>query len=168
MPTFLPPPRPTKEEITAIDIEACFQEYRNLRGDIHERRYLQEYIVTYGFTHKKENVKSLKKNDPTCQNSKDLSFPINEEGINTFMDIIWNMWKKFCYKGDEKRLYKKLNEEIYIHEVENQSPQCGCKEEHQEEGEEKHTILADGCCENQRESTNGSLKYEGVPTDGCS
>ena len=33
MPTFLPP-RSTKEEITTIDIEACFQEYQTLKGDI--------------------------------------------------------------------------------------------------------------------------------------
>ena len=59
-PTFLPP-RPTKEEIKTIEIEACFQEYRNLRGDIHEWYYFQEYLVNYGFRHMKENVNSLKK-----------------------------------------------------------------------------------------------------------
>ena len=42
-PTSLPP-QPTEEEITTIDIEACFQEYQNLRGDINERYSLQEYI----------------------------------------------------------------------------------------------------------------------------
>ena len=31
-----------------------------------------------------------------------------------------------------------------------------------------HTILTDGGCANQRESIDGSLNYEGVPTDGCS
>jgi len=30
-----------KQEITTIDIEACFQEYQTLRGDIHERDYLE-------------------------------------------------------------------------------------------------------------------------------
>ena len=39
-PTFLPP-RTTKEEITTIDIEAYFEEYQNLRGDIHESYYFQ-------------------------------------------------------------------------------------------------------------------------------
>ena len=119
-PTFLPP-RPTKEEITTIDIEACFQAYRNLRGDIHERYYLQEYLVKYGFKHNKENVNSLNKNHPACEKSKDLSCTINEEVINTFTDITWNMWKKFCSKGDEKSLYTPLKEEENIHEVEHQS-----------------------------------------------
>ena len=45
MPTFLPT-RSTKEEITTIDIEACFQEYRTFRGDIHERYYFQEHLVS--------------------------------------------------------------------------------------------------------------------------
>ena len=94
MPNFLPP-RPTKEEITTIDIEACFQEYQNLRGDINERYYFQEYIVKYGFRKKKENVESLNKNHLTCEKSKDLFYPINEEVINTSTDIMWNMWKKF-------------------------------------------------------------------------
>ena len=62
-PTFLPP-WPTKEEITTIDIEACFQEYRNLRGDIHEMYSFQEYLVKYGFRHNKENVNSLNTNHP--------------------------------------------------------------------------------------------------------
>ena len=87
MPTSLPP-RPTKEEITTIDIEACFQEYRTLRGDIHERYYFQEYIFKYGFRHKKENVNSLNKNHPTCEKSKGLSCTINEEVQNTFTNII--------------------------------------------------------------------------------
>ena len=52
--------------------------------------------------------------------------------------------------------------------MEHQSPQGECREEHEEESEDKHTILVDGGCANQRESTNGSLNYEGVPTDGCS
>ena len=52
--------------------------------------------------------------------------------------------------------------------MENKLPQGDCREEHKEEREYKHTILADGGCTNQRESTNGSLNYEGVPTDGCS
>ena len=89
IPTFLPP-RPTQEEITTIDIEACFQEYRNLRGDINEWYYFQEYIVNYGFRHKKENVNSLRdnqqstiledemrKNHPTCE--KSLETPSKEE-----------------------------------------------------------------------------------------
>ena len=37
-----------------------------------------------------------------------------------------------------------------------------------EESEVQYTILADRGCANQRESTNGSLNYEGVPTDGWS
>ena len=76
-----------KEEITTIDIEECFQEYQNLRGDIHERYFLQEYIFKYGFRYNKENVNSLDKNHPTCEKSKDLSCTINEEVITTFTDI---------------------------------------------------------------------------------
>ena len=102
MPTSLP--RPMKEDSTTIDIKTCFQEYQNWRGDIHERCYLQEYIFKYGFKHKKENVKSLNKNDPTCEKSKDLLCPINEEVINTFTDNMWNVWNKFRSKKDEKRI----------------------------------------------------------------
>ena len=42
------------------------------------------------------------------------------------------------------------------------------REEHKEEGEYKNTILTNGGCANQRESIDGSLNYERVPTDGCS
>ena len=90
MPTFLPP-RSMKEEITTIDIEACFQEYRTLRGDINERYSFQEYLVKYGFRHKKENVNSLQKNQPTCEKSKYLFCPINEEVINTSMKVMRNL-----------------------------------------------------------------------------
>ena len=72
-----------KQEITTIDIEACFQEYQTLRGDIHERDYLEQYVFNYGFRHNKYNVNSLRdnqqstsleehvmrKNHPICQKS---------------------------------------------------------------------------------------------------
>ena len=103
IPTFLPP-RPTITKITTIDIGACLQEHRNLRGDIHEWYSFQGYLVNYGFRHKKENVNSLKKNQPTCEKSKDLFCPINEEVINTSTDIMWNVWKKFRFKKDEKSI----------------------------------------------------------------
>ena len=61
MPTFLPL-CPTKEEITTIDIEACYQEYQTLIWDIRERYYFQEYIFKYGFMNKKENANSLRNN----------------------------------------------------------------------------------------------------------
>ena len=105
--TFLPP-QPMKEEITTIDIEACFQEYRTLRGDNNEKYYFQEYLFKYGFRNKKENVNSLNKNQPTYEKSKDLFCPINEEVINTSTDIMWSMWKKFWSKKDEKSLYTPL------------------------------------------------------------
>ena len=98
-----------KEEITTIDIEERFQEYRTLRGDINEMYYFQEYIFKYGFRHNKENVNSLKKNRPTYEKSKDLSCPINEEVINTSTDITWNVWKKFWSKKHEKRIDAPLN-----------------------------------------------------------
>ena len=52
--------------------------------------------------------------------------------------------------------------------MEHQLPQGYCKEEHKEEGEDNNTILTNGGCSNQRDSIDGSLNYEGVPTDGCS
>ena len=55
-----------------------------------------------------------------------------------------------------------------IHEVENQSPAGDCEEEHEEESEGEHIILSNGGCANQRESIDGSLNYEGIPTDGFS
>ena len=51
--------------------------------------------------------------------------------------------------------------------MEHQSPRGDCIEEHEEEGQDKHTILTDGDCANQTESTDGYLNYEGIPTDGC-
>ena len=73
-------------------------------------------------------MNSLKKNHPTCEKSKDLSCTINEEVINTFTDITWNMWKKFWSKKDEKRVDTPLKEETKNHEVENQLPQGDCRE----------------------------------------
>ena len=52
--------------------------------------------------------------------------------------------------------------------MEHQSPQDDCIEAHEEGSEEKHTILTDGGCANQRESTDGYLNYEGLPNYGCS
>ena len=90
------------------------------------------------------DVDSLKKNKPTCEKNKYLWCAINEEVINTFVDIIWNMWKKFYSKGYEKSLDTPLKEEVDIHEVEHQSPRCGCREEHEEEGEDKPQSLLMG------------------------
>ena len=71
---------------------------------------------------------------------------------------MWNVWKKFRSKKDEKSLDTPLKEEAENHEVEHRLNQGDCKEEHKEEGEDKLTILVDGGCENQRESTNGCSK----------
>ena len=68
----------------------------------------------------------------------------------------------------EKNLDTPLQKETENHEVENQLSQGDFREEHKEESEYKHTILTDGGCENQRESIDGSLNYERVPTDGFS
>ena len=35
--------------------------------------------------------------------------------------------------------------------MEHQLSEGDCREEHKEEGEDKHTILTDGACENQRD-----------------
>ena len=122
---------------------------------MHERYFFQEYIFKYEFRYNKENVNSLDKNHPTCEKSKDLSCTINEEVINTFADITWNMWKKCYSNGDENTLDTPLKEETDDHEVEHQLSQGDCREVHKEEGEDKLTILVDGGCENQRESTDG-------------
>ena len=46
--------------------------------------------------------------------------------------------------------------------MEHQLTQGDCREEHKEEGEDKLRILADGSCENQRESIDGcSQVYAG-------
>ena len=68
----------------------------------------------------------------------------------------------------EKRLDTTLQKETKNHEVENQLPQGDCRDKNKEEIEHRHTILTDGGCANQRESIDGSLNYERVPTDGCS
>ena len=67
----------------------------------------------------------------------------------------------------EKSLDTPLKEETKNHEVEHQLPQGDCREENKEEGEDHNTILTNGGCSNQKESIDGSLNYEGVPTDGC-
>ena len=104
----------------------------------------------------------MRKNHPTCEKSKELSYTITEEVINNFMEITWNMWNKFCPKGDENTIDTPLKEEIENHEVLHQLSQGDCREEHKEEGEDKLTILADGSCENQRESIDGcSQVYAG-------
>ena len=62
----------------------------------------------FGNRNNSVDVVSLQKNNPTCEKRKYLSFPINEEAINTYKDI---MWKKYCSEGDEKRLDTPLKEE---------------------------------------------------------
>ena len=52
--------------------------------------------------------------------------------------------------------------------MEHQLSEGDCREEHKEEGEDKHTILIDGGFENQRECIDGTLNYERVTTNGCS
>ena len=58
----------------------------------------------FGYSHNNADVDSLKKNKLTCENNKGLFFPINEEVINTSTDIMWKMWREFCFKGDENSL----------------------------------------------------------------
>ena len=50
--------------------------------------------------------------------------------------------------------------------MDNQSPQGDCREEHEEGSEDNHTIITDGGCANKTTFIDGSLNYEGVPTDG--
>ena len=101
MPTFLPP-RPTKEEIATIDIEACFQKYRTLRGIINIRYYFQEYIFKYGFRHNNKNLNSLRDNQQSTsleEHKMRKKHPICEKSLDT-----------------------QLKEEIKNHESENQLP----------------------------------------------
>ena len=81
-PTFLPP-SPTKEEVTtkdiqvtAKDIKACYQGYTNLRWDICERYYFQEYIIKYVFFYKKENENSLMNNQQCTSMEETKELPI--------------------------------------------------------------------------------------------
>ena len=74
-PTFLPP-SPREEEITAKDIEACYQWYTNLRWDIHERYYFQEYMIKYVFFYKKENENSLRNNQQCISMEEMEELPI--------------------------------------------------------------------------------------------
>ena len=89
-------------------------------------------------------MNSLKKNQPTCEKSKDLSYPINEEVTNTSIDIMWNVWKKFRSKKDEKSIEAPLQKENENYEVDLELPQGDCRKEHKEESEYKHIILTDG------------------------
>ena len=52
--------------------------------------------------------------------------------------------------------------------MEHKLPQGYYREEHKQEGEYNNKILTNGGFSNQRESIDGSLNYEGIPTDGCS
>ena len=63
---------------------------------------------------------------------------------------------------------EKILETPLKEETKNQLPQGDCREENKEEGEDNNTILTNGDCSNQRETIDGSLNYEGLPTDGCS
>ena len=42
------------------------------------------------------------KNQPTCEKRRDISFPIDEEIINKFLDLMWRGCKKFWPKEGEK------------------------------------------------------------------
>ena len=105
--------------------------------------------------HKKENVNSIKKNQPTCEKNKDLFFPINEEVMKTSTYIMWNVWKKFWSKKDENSIDAPLQKDTENHEWVLELPQGDCRKEHKEESEYKHTILTNGGCENQREFIDG-------------
>ena len=79
---------------------------------------------------------------------------------------MWNVWKKFWSKKDENSIYAPLQKETENHEVDLELPQGDCREENKEEGEENNTVLTNGGCSNKKEHIDGSLNYEGVPTNG--
>ena len=41
------------------------------------------------------------KNQPAYEKIRDISFSINEEFINKFVDLMWKGWKKFHPKEDK-------------------------------------------------------------------
>ena len=68
---------------------------------------------------------------------------------------MWNVWKKFRSKNDEKSINAPLHKETENHEVELELPQGDCRKEHKEESEHKHTILTNGGCANQGKYIDG-------------
>ena len=108
----------------------------------------KKYIFNYGFRHNKENVNSVR------DYQQSTSLEEHEMRKNNHI----------C----EKSLDTALKEETKNHEEEHKLPQSYCREEHKDEGEYNNTILTNGGCSNQRESIDGSLNYEGVPTNGFS
>ena len=87
-------------------------------------------------------------NHPNCEKSNEISFSVDEEITNKFVDHMVRVWKKFWPKEDEKSQDTPLMEEAETHEMEHQSFQGDCREEHKEGSEDKNTILTDGGCAN--------------------
>ena len=77
-PTFLPPLL-REEEITTKDIKACYQGYKNLRWDICERYYFQEYHLKYVFFYKNESGDSLR-NNHQCTSMEETKEPPSSVG----------------------------------------------------------------------------------------
>ena len=69
-----------EEEITTKDIEACYQGYKTLRWDIHERYYFQEYILKYVFFYKKVNENSLRNIQQSISMEETKEIPISVGG----------------------------------------------------------------------------------------
>ena len=92
-PTFLPPPQ-REEEITAKDIEACYQGYKTLKWDIHERYYYQYYLIKYEFFYNNSNENSLI-NNHQCTSMEETKDPPSSVGGET---------KKELHYEDQKSL----------------------------------------------------------------
>ena len=78
-PTFLPPLL-REEEISAKDVEACYQGYKNFRWDNCERYSFQEYHLKYGFFYNKENENSLSNNQQCTSMEDTKELPISMGG----------------------------------------------------------------------------------------
>ena len=58
--------------------------------------YLNSLRDNYQYTSLEEHERH--KNKPTRENSRDISFPINEELINKYVDLMCKGWNKFRSK----------------------------------------------------------------------
>ena len=74
---------------TCKNLPQQYQAYLTVIGESHQTTPFEDFVEwVFGYRPNSADVESLKKKHPTCEKSKYLSFPINEEAINTYNDII--------------------------------------------------------------------------------
>ena len=143
------PPRDTPMNELEILRATCktfpqqYQTYLVVMGESHKTTpfgYFFEWV--FGYRPNSVDVNSLRnnqqstsleeheriKNQPTCEKSSEISFSMDEEMINKFVDLMWRGWKKFRPKEGEKSQDKQLKEESETHKMEHESPQGDCRE----------------------------------------